>query len=208
MSLVTGAAVGNVDSQETIVIEGAPYIYFQDYTANELHNPDGNNYYWGLSGTTNYPAYLLGCVQDIALGEDVTLNAVRCDSEGDKNAVQKRNYLEVTMTVQHILPLLNTYHLLKASVPTYTSDVETMGIGSINNNRYYHVYMPKVYDADTGDYLMVHLHRCQFVEAWSIQMRSGDVWQLSGLRIRSFWDDTKPAGQEFAVVLRADVGAI
>jgi len=208
MALITGAAVGNVDTQESIVIEGAPYFYYQDYTANPLNNPDGDGYYWGLSGTTTYPAYLLGCVTDIALGEDVTMNAVRCDTEGDKSSVQKRNHLEFTLTIQHLLPLLNTYHLMKASVPTYSADVEKMGIGAINNNRYYHVYAPKVYDEDSGDLLIFHLHRCQFVDAWSLQMRSGDAWQLTGLRIRAHWDSTMPAGQEFATVIRADPGAI
>ena len=208
MALVTGTPLGNVDQQESIVIEGAPYVYFQDYTANPLKNPDGSGYYWGLSGTTVYPAYELGCVSDISLGEDVTMNAIRCDATGDQGVIQKRNYLELTLTIMHLLPLMITYHPLKISVPTYSTDVETVGIGSINNNRYYMVYMPKVYDNDTGDYLMIHLHKAQFVDAWSLGMRSGDGWQLTGLKLRALWDATKPSGAEFGTIMRADVGAI
>jgi hypothetical protein len=83
-----------------------------------------------------------------------------------------------------------------------------MGIGKINNNRFFHLYVPKVYDDDTGDYLIFHIHKAQFVDAWNIGMRSGDPWQVSGVKLRAYADDTKPANQVFATVVRLDPSAI
>lgn len=208
MSLLTGTPLGSVTSQEEINITDAPYIYFQDSRATELHNPDADNYYYGLSGTTAYPVYNMGCYQDVQFTEDVTLNVVRCDTVGDKGATQRRNYLEFSFTILHLLPLSVAYNFLNASVPTKTAPFEKMGIGKINNNRFFHLYVPKVYDDDTGDYLIFHIHKAQFVDAWNIGMRSGDPWQVSGVKLRAYADDTKPANQVFATVVRLDPSAI
>lgn len=204
MALITGTPLGNVINQEDLYIEGAPYIYFQDATANPLKNPDSDGYYWGLSGTSVHPAYLIGCPLDVSLGEDVTLNAVRCDNIGDKASIQKRNYLELTLIIQSFFPLSVLRHILKASSPTVSTDIEKFGIGDINNSLFYMVYMPKVYDQDSGDYLMWHLHRAQFVDSWTIDMRAGQPWQITGLRLRAYADENKPADQKFAVVVRSD----
>lgn len=208
MALVTGTPVGNIVSQDDITLEGAAYVYFQDATATPLNNPDGEIYYWGLSGTSTYPAYNIGCLQDMALGQDVTVNAVRCDTIGDKDVVQRRNFLEVTLSISSFFPLTVLRHILSASVPNVTGSIEKMGIGKINNNQYYMVWMPKVYDEVAGDYVAFHLHRAKFVDAWSIAMRSGEPWQLTGIRLRGLVDEDKPAGQEFATVIRADVSAV
>lgn len=209
MALVTGTPEGTINSQDEITLEGAPNIYIQDVSASPLNNPDGDGYYWGMSGTASYPVYQLGCYTDVALGEDVTVNAVRCDTIGDKSAVQKRNYLELTLTLRHAFPLTTLRHLLNAgSTVTSGSGVEKMGIGKINNNQFWMVYMPKVYDEDVGDYVLFHLHRAQFVDAWSISMGSGQNWDISGLRLRAYADENKPQTQQFAVVVRADVGSI
>jgi hypothetical protein len=208
MALITGTPAGNVVTQEEIYLEGAPYIYFQDATADPLNNPDGDTYYWGLSGTSTYPAYNIGCPVDVSFGEDVTLNAVRCDNIGDKSAIQRRNYLELTVTIQSFFPLTVLRHMMKGSVPDVGSDIEKMGIGDINNNLFYMVYMPKVYDEDVGDYVLFHLHRAQFVDAFSISMRSGEPWQMTGVRLRAYADEDMPAGQKFATVVRADVSAL
>jgi hypothetical protein len=209
MALVTGTPLGTIDTQDEIYLEGAPNIYFQDATATPLNNPDGDGYYWGLSGTATYPVYQLSCFTDVALGEDLTINAVRCDTVGDKSAVQKRNYIELTVTVSTIFPLTVLSHILNISTPdTGLTDLEKVGIGKVNNNRYYMVYLPKVYDEDTGDYVLFHLHRAQFVDAWSIAMTSGENWNISGIRLRGYADETKPAGQLFGVIVRADPSAI
>lgn len=209
MALATGTPLGSITTQDEITLEGAPNIYIQDTNATPLNNPDADGYYWGMSGTTAYPVYQLGCYSDVALGEDVTVNVVRCDTVGDKGAVQKRNYIELTLTLRHLFPLTVMTHLLNAGSSVDSgSGVEKMGIGKINNNKYWMVYMPKVYDEETGDYVLFHLHRAQFVDAWSISMTSGDNWNVSGLRLRAYADESKPQAQTFGVIVRADASAI
>lgn len=209
MALVTGTPLGTITSQTEIYIEGAPNIYFQDATATPLNNPDAAGYYWGLSGTATYPVYQLSCYTDVALGEDLTINAVRCDTVGDKSSIQKRNYIELTLTVSTFFPLTVLSRILNISVPaTGLTDLEKVGIGKVNNNRYFMVYLPKVYDDDTGDYVLFHLHRAQFVDAWSIAMTSGENWNVSGVRLRGYADENKPDGQTFGVIVRADPSAI
>jgi hypothetical protein len=79
-----------------------------------------------------------------------------------------------------------------------------MGLGIINNNVYYHVYLPKVYDPVAADYFVIQLHRAQFVDAWTIAMPSGNKWMLSGCHAWALADENQPAGQEFATVIRFD----
>jgi hypothetical protein len=209
MGLITGTPIGSILSQESIYLEGAPYIYYQDATANELNNPDTQGYYWGLSGTSTYPVKLLGCVNGVALSENLTLNDVRCDNIGDVASVQRRHYLEVTLSVQTLFPFSVLADLVKSPQTTYSSGgLQKMGIGAINNNQFYHIYMPKVYDDLTGDYLAFTLHRAQFVDAFSLAMTMGDNWKLNGLKIRAFADDSKPAAQLFATLIRSDQSAI
>lgn len=208
MALITGTPVGNVDSQDEIYIEGAPNIYIQEYTANPLNNPDADNYYWGLSGTTALPVFNLGCVQDVALSEGVTMNQIRCDAVGDKGTIQKRDYIELTLTISTLFPFSTLRHMLNLSAPTVGTNIEKVGIGQINNNRYYMAYCPKVYDQDTGDYLLFHFHKAQFVDAWEIAMPSGEPWKASGLKLRAYADDTKPANQLFGVIVRSDESAL
>jgi hypothetical protein len=98
--------------------------------------------------------------------------------------------------------------MLNLSTATTSSGLEKVGIGGINNQRYYMVYCPKVYDEDTGDYLVMHLHKAQFVDAWTINMKSGEPWTATGIKIRSFADATKPSAQKFGVWIRSDLSAI
>ncbi len=208
MSLITGTPVGNVDTQDEIYVEGAPNLYIQQTEANPLNNPDSDGYYWGMSGTTTYPVFEIGCVQDVSLTEGVTMNAIRCDAVGDKGVIQRRDYIEFNVTILSLFPLTALRHLLNLSVPTVGTGVEKVGIGKINNNRYYMAYAPKVYDPDTGDYVLFHLHRAQFVDAWTINMTGGEAWNATGLKLRAFADTTKPDGQLFGVFVRADLGSI
>lgn len=207
-ALVTGTPVGNVDSQDEIYVEGSPYIYIQQTEASPLNNPDADGFYWGLSGTVAYPVFQVGCVQDVSLTEGVTMNAIRCDTIGDKGVIQRRDYLEFNVTILTPFPLTTLRHLLNLSAVTVGTDVEKVGIGQINNNRYYMAYCPKVYDPDTGDYVLFHLHRCQFVDAWTINMKSGEPWTITGLKLRAFADENRAANQLFGVIVRADVSAI
>lgn len=208
MPLVTGTPEGNVISQDEIYIEGAPYVYYQDYNADYLLNPDGDNYYYGLSGTSVYPVYELACYEDVALADDVTVNSVRCDKVGDKAVIQKRNHLVFTLALSSLFPLTTTSPIMRGSTPTSSTPFEKMGIGPINNNAYYHVYLPKVYDETAFDYVSITIHKAQFVDAWTIAMVSGDKWMLGGIAIWGLVDDTMPAGQEYATIIRYDPSAI
>ena len=208
MALVTGTPLGNIVSQEELYIEGAPYIYFQNAVANPRYNPDVDGYYWGMTGSASNPVYNIGCVQDVSLTEDVTLNSVRCDTVGDKDAIQKRNHLEVNLTILSQYPLAVLAQMMNLSTPLLVGKLEKVGIGEISNTKNWMVYMPKVYDEDAGDYILIHLHKAKFVDAWTIDMRQGESWQLTGIKLWAFADDTKPAAQKFGVFVRADVSAL
>jgi len=206
MALVTGTPAGTITQQDEIYIEGAPYVYYQDYDGPLI--VDGDSFYWGLSGTVTYPVFQLACYEDVSLGSDVTVNAIRCDNIGDKDVIQKLNHLEFTLTLSSLLPLTALRHILRGSAVTLSGQVEKMGIAAINNNQYYKVYLPKVYDDDTGDYLSITIHRAKFVDAWTLNMPSGDKWTVTGVTLWGFADDSKPAAQTFATVIRADPSAL
>lgn len=207
--LVTGAPEGNIDAQEELYIEGAPYLYFQDSTATPLNNPDADGYYWNLSGTASLPVFRIGCIQDVSLTEGLTINQVRCDTVGDKATIQRRDYIEFAFTFTSLFPLSSLRHLLKlGSAPTVGTGYEKQGIGSINNNQFYMFYAPKVYDDVAGDFVAFHLHRAQFVEAFTVNMRAGEPWMVEGIRIRSYASELVPAAQKFGTIIRSDLSAL
>lgn len=207
--LVTGTPVGSILAQEEIYLDGAPYLYFQDANANPLNNPDGDGFYWNLSGTATYPVYRIGCISDVSMTEGLTINQVRCDTIGDKATIQRRDYLEFAFSFSSLLPLSALRHILNlGSAPTTGTGYEKVGIGAINNNQFYHFYAPKVYDDAAGDYVAFHLHRAQFVDAWTINMKSGEPWMVDGIKIRAYADETKPAAQKFATIIRGDKSAL
>lgn len=208
MAIATGSAVGNVISQEDLYLEGAPYIYFQDDRANPLNNPDGQGFYWGMSGSTTYPAYLLGCIQDVSLTEGITMNDVRCDTVGVKDTIQKRDYVEFQLTILSQLPLSVIRHVMNLSAPSTGTGYETVGIPQINNSIHYHVYAPKVYDEDAAGWLMFYLHKAKFVDAWTMNMVYGGSWTLTGIKLRAYAQDTRPANQLFGVIKRFDLARL
>jgi hypothetical protein len=204
MTLITGAPIGNVILQDEVYIEGAPWIYYQDARAEELNHPDSDGFYHSLSGTAVYPVYGLACYEDVQLGADMTVNSVRCDKVGDKTAIQKLNHLELNFALSSLFPLTTLSPIIRGSAVTVVTDLEKMGIGPINNNIYYHIYLPKVYDEVAADYVTITMHRAQFVNPWTLAMPSGNKWMLGGIAAWGFADDAKPAGQEFATIIRRD----
>lgn len=210
MALVTGTPLGSITTQEEIYLEGSPTIYFQDNTANPLKNPDSDGFYWGMSGTVTYPVYELGCVTDVSLTENLTINDILCDNLGVKDTVQQRNYLEFALTIQSFFPLTVLRHLVKGGTVTQnlSENTEKFGLGKVNNNLRYMVYAPKVYDEDVGDYVVIHLHRAKFADAWNLGMPFGSPWQLTGIKLRAYVDSTKPAAQQFGVFLRSDASVL
>lgn len=207
-ALVTGTPIGNLESAEDIYLEGAPTIYFQDATASPLSNPDSDGFYWGLSGTTTYPVFELGCVTAVSLTENLTVNDVLCDNVGVKATVQQRNYLEFQFTIQSFFPFQTLRHLVKGGTVTETPPTQKFGMGAVNNNQFWHVYAPKVYDEDSGDLIIMHMHRAQFINAFTLNMPFGSPWQLTGITLRAFADTTKPAAQRFGVFIRSDASAV
>lgn len=206
MALVTGTPEGTLIAMDEVYVEGAPYVYYQDYDGPLILDTD--TYYWGLSGTTAYPVFQLACYEDVSLGSDISVNAIRCDNVGDKDVIQKLNHLEFTLTLSSLLPLSALQNIMRAGGYSLSGKVEKMGIGAINNNEYYKVYLPKVYDEDTGDWLSITIHRAKFVDAWTINMPSGDKWTMTGITIWGLADDSKPSAQTFATVIRADPSAL
>jgi len=208
MALVTGSAVGTLQTQEDIYLEGAPTVYIQDWNATEWYSPDADGFYWQLTGTSTYNVYEIGCVTDVSLTENLTINDVLCDNVGVKDTVQQRNYFEFNLSIQSFFPYDVLTHLLGFGTVVETAPTQKMGMGKINNNQYWHVYAPKVYDEVAGDYVAIHLHKCKFVDAWTIGMTFGTPWQATGIKLRAFVDSAKPAAQQFGVMIRADASVI
>ncbi len=208
-ALLTGTPEGQVNQQSSSVfIEGAPWIFYQNNDANPLNNPDGDGFFWGMSGTVTQPAIELACYEDVTLSEDLTVNAIRCDRSGDFGVIQKRNFLEFSITLSTLFPLTTIQPILKGGVVTTSAPFEKMGLGSIDNNTFYRVWLPKVYDDVEADWVSFTLHKAQFVEAFNISMASGDKWQIGGITIRAFADDSLPDAQKFATVIRYDPSLI
>jgi hypothetical protein len=204
MPLVTGTPIGGSLTQENTYIEGAASIFVQDYRANPLFNPDAQGYYWGMSGTVSYPYIEIGCVQDVTLTENMTMNDVRCDTIGVVDTIMKRNYIEMNLTILTLLPLKVLRHFLKIEAPTVGTGYEKSGIGQINQAQYYHVYSPKVYDEANAYWLTFWLNKAKFVDAWTINQKYGDSWTVTGLKLRAFADSTRPANQLFGSIMRFD----
>ncbi len=204
-SLVTGTPIGNVIGQENTYLEGAPYIYFQDANAAPLNNPDGDGFYWGLSGSTTYPAYSIGCVMNVKLSEKVTMNDVRCDTIGVVDTIQKRDYVEFQLTVLSQLPISVLRHLMNlGSAPLVTGHTEKQGIGMIQNNQKYHVYAPKIYDDVNGYWLFFYLHNAKFVDAWTLDMKYGASWELTKVVLRGYALTSMPTNMRFGTIFRVD----
>lgn len=208
MALITGSAMGTMEAVEDIFIEGAPTIYFQNSLANPLFNPDADGFYWQLSGTATYNVYEVGCPTNLSFTENLTVNDVLCDTVGVKATIQQRNYFEFTFDLQSFFPFQTLRYLLKMGAVTETPPTQKMPMGKIDNNRFFHVYAPKVYDEDNADYIWFYLHKAQFVDPFTINMTFGTPWVATGIKLRAFVDTTKPAAQQFGMWGRADASAI
>jgi hypothetical protein len=209
MALITGSAYGTITSQEETYIESAPQIYMADQRGSYQFNPDSDLFYWQLSGTPTYPVFAIGCYDNVSLGDDTDVNSVRCDVIGDKDVIQKRNHLELKFTLKSFLPFTVLSKLLNGSSVTTNAGqhTEKFGLGAINNNQYWRFYLPKVYDEIAGDYVAFTLHRCKIIATGEIQMNYGNVWTME-VTVWALADETKPAAQQFATVIRSDLSAV
>lgn len=209
MALITGTPLGVVNTMDALYVDTAPSLFFQDQNnTNPLNNPDADGFYWGLTGSATYPVYELGCYENFVLGGNMEINAIRCDTVGDKGVIQKLSYLEITFDLKTFFPLATFRHIIRGGAVTTTSGAtEKMGIGQPNNNQFYRFYFPSVYDPDTGDYVLFHGHKGQFVDSWQISFGFG-IQSVMGVTVRLYADTTLPAAQQFATVVRADPSAI
>lgn len=208
MALVTGTPLGTINAQDDIYLDTAPSLWFQDFSAALLNNPDGAGFYWGLTGTPTYPAFALECYEGVALAASYEGNPIRCDTVGNKGQIQKLNHIDLTFTLKTLLPLDTLTRILRGgAVTTAVAGTEKMGIGQPNNQQYWHVYGALVYDETAGDYINFTAHRCQFVDAWTLTFAYGSPSTLA-VTLRTFADSAKPASQLFMTLVRADPSAI
>lgn len=210
MALVTGTPLGTITSQESLYVYNAPSIYFQDATATPLSNPDADGFYWGLSGTATYPVFEVGCPNGVSFTENLTTNDVLCDNVGVSNVIMARNSIDVVFQIQTMFPLSVIRHMLKGGTVSKNTGTKTekFGFGQPNNNLFFHVYTPKVYDETNGDYVWMYFDRARFVDAWTINANFGQNWSIQGLKLRAFANTARPAAQYFGMMGRCDADVL
>jgi hypothetical protein len=201
MALITGTPAGNLIATQGIYVDVPPTFYFQenkDGSGNAvglLNDPDGDGFYWGC-----YENFVFTDVRDI--------NMIRCDTDGDKGSIQRRNQLTATFTLKEFFKLTKLRHMLNLGpVTTSAGATEKTGIGQIDNTLYYYIYFPSIYDPNTGDYLAVTLFNAQFTLAWAMSFTYGQPATVT-VQATGFADADKPTTQSFGSILRADPSAI
>ena len=214
MSLITGTPVGNVITPPELYLDQPPTFWFQNrYTAagasvGLLNPPDSDGFYWGLSGTTANPVYEVGCYENFQVADVRTINMIRCDTTGNRTAIQKRDALNITFTLKAPFPLATVRNMLNLGpVTTNSGATEKVGVGLIDNSLYYYVYFASIYDQTTGDYVNFTGHRVQFTNAWQWAFTYGNAATFT-IQATCFADTDKPSDQYFATIIRADPSSI
>jgi hypothetical protein len=214
MALITGTPLGNVITPAELYLDQPPTLWIQDLTTSAgatiglLNNPDANNFYWGLSGTTANPVYEVGCYENFVIADVRTINMVRCDTTGVRAAIQKRDQINITFTLKAFFPLATVAKLMNLGAVTTTAGAtEKVGIGLIDNAKYYRAYFASIYDQTTGDYVNATFHRVQFTSAWQWTFVYGQPATVT-VQASAFADNNKPSDQYFATIIRADPSSI
>jgi hypothetical protein len=214
VTLITGSPVGNIVNSQTQLVDSPPVFYFQEKinadgtTVGHLNNPDADGFYYNLSGTTARPVYEGGCYENFQLSDIRDVNMVRCDAEGDRSAIQRRNSLQVTFTLKEFFKLDKLRHMLNfGDVTTTASHSEKAGVGQIDNTKFYYLWFPSVYDENTGDYFSWHIHRAQFTNAWAMSYTYANPATVT-IQVTGFSEPSLPAAQRFATVFRLDPSAL
>jgi hypothetical protein len=201
----TDTPVGTQQAAEDIYLEGGPNMWFQDSDATELHAPDSDGFYWGLSGTASYPVMELGCYDDLQLIDTRTSTVVTCAALGNVAQMQRRDALELQFTLKSLLPLSILTHLIGGGAVTHdvAEETEKMGLGTLPQNDYYHVFAARVYDETVGDYVSMTFHKVQWIEATPLAMAYGAPWTYA-IRGMVLADGNMPSDQRFASWIRWD----
>lgn len=207
MSLVTGTPFGTSSTQESLYLDAAPNIFYQDYQAPLLYSPDADGYYWGLTGTSTYPYKELGCVTNVSFKQSIESNEIRCDTIGVVGTIMRRNYVDLVFTLQQFMPLSIFANIGGFTAATVSSPFEKVGIGDFDNNQFWHVYAINVYDQAAGDFFIINLNKAQFVEPGDLVFNYGSPWTQE-FTLRAYADTTKPTTQKFGNFVRSDISAI
>lgn len=210
MALITGTPVGNVITPSELYVDQPPTFWFQErYTSSGasvglLNPPDADGFYWGLSGTTANPVYEAGCYENFQIADVRELNMIRCDTTGDRTAIQKRSSLNITFTLKSLFPFTKLRHMLNLGAVTQSGGaLEKMGIGLIDNSKYYYIFLTSIYDQSTGDHLTLTGHRVQFTNAWQLSFPYGNAANVA-IQATLFADESRPSDQYFGTMIRAD----
>jgi hypothetical protein len=213
MALITGTPQGNIITPPNLYLDQPPTFWIQDRetaagaTIGLLNNPDGAGFYWGLSGTSVNPVYEVGCYENFVVADVRTINMIRCDTTGVRGAIQKRDQVNITFTLKTPFPFSTVSKLLNLGPVTTGSGLEKVGVGVIDNSKYYRAYFASIYDQTAGDYVNATFHRVQFTSAWQWTFTYGQPATFT-VQASAFADETKPQDQYFATIIRADPSSI
>jgi len=198
---------GTTVTAEDIFIEGAPEVWFG---GDEQYSPDADGFYHGIVGTADDPVYKLGCYENFRFQDNVQTNEIRCDTTGLEKTSQTRDYLTVTFDLKSLLPLQMLRHIIRGGAVTWNDaeNSEKMGIGEIDNSLFYNFFFSRIYDTTAGDFVSVTGHRCQFTGNFQLQTPYAGAWMITGIEVRFYADNDKPAAQRFATVCRVDASAL
>lgn len=198
---------GTTVSAEDIFVEGGPNIYFGQSLQ---YNPDDDGYYHSLVGAVDTPVYKLGCYENFRFQDNVSVNEIRCDNLGLVKTSQTRDYMVATFDLKSLFPLSTLTHILRGGTVAWNDaeNAEKMGLGEIDNSVFWKFFFSQVYDEDAGDFVSVTGHRCQFTGNFQLQTPYSGAWTITGIEVRMYADDTKPAAQRFATVIRVDASAL
>jgi hypothetical protein len=155
------------------------------------------------------PTGTIVTAEDIYI-EGVSLNEIRCDTDGLVATVQTRDYLVATFDLKSLLPLSYLRHLIRGGAVTWNDgeNAEKMGIGTIDNSIFHRFFFSRIYDATAGDFVSVTGHRTQFTGNFQLATPYAQAWMLTGVEVRFYADTDLPDAQQFATVVRVDASAL
>lgn len=199
--------LGTITTQSDQFIEGAPVIRLQQRVTgvNPLWNPDADGFYWGLSATASAPIYEWNCYEGVSLTEDLTVNDIQCDRQGNAGTIVRRNKLRLTLQLKSLLPLSTVQMALKLIGLVTSGDYQKAGFGVLTNNTndYWRMWLPKVYDPASGKWVGIQLHKARAVDAFTLDFAYGQPW-MTNLTIDAFADTDMPDAQKFATIIHHD----
>ena len=201
-------------TQTELYLEGAPDFWF----GGNVQLDSSTGFYWNLKANPGYPLYKMGCYTDFRLQDNIAMADIRCDTDGVRGSIEKRNFLSVTFNCLSMFPMSIFQKIVgrggdgTVADPTYILDAsqhaEFVGLGFIansgaGNSVYFPCYFSKVYDTASGAFLSFTGHRCRFTDMTEIAFTYGQPYAFR-VTLHMYADSTKPTGQRFCTVVRYD----